>query len=170
MRDAFRGWHRAPRRASRQTHGAPGPSSNPVCRTCNPRWRVSIRQQRWPADNIYNYGVAIFLGLWLTSLALRFNSVWSFASYEHRTRARCIWSVLTCIGMDWLGLWPPPAPVPELLLFAPAPPRAPAALDLMPSCRSTGAYGVGPPKLRDGKTQRQRECLMLILYVSDWGC
>lgn len=87
---------------------------------------------------------------WLTSLALRFNSVWSFASYEHSTRARCIWSVLTCSGMDWFGLWPPPAL--GLLLFVPAPPRDPAALDLLPtSCRSSGTYGVGPPKLRDAE-------------------
>lgn len=91
-----------------------------------------------------------FLWPWLTSLALRFNSVWSFASYEHRTRARCIWSVLTCSGMDWFGLWPPPAL--GLLLFVPAPPRDPAALDLLPtSCRSSGTYGVGPPKLRDAE-------------------
>lgn len=153
LRDALRGWHRAPRRASRQMHAARGPSSNPVCRTCNPRWRVSIRWRRWPARWRNHLWIQLdysILWPWLTSLALRFNSVWSFASYEHSTRARCIWSVLTCNGMDWFGLWPPPALV--LLLLVPAPPRDPAALDLLPtSCRSSGAYGVGPPKLRDAE-------------------
>lgn len=67
--DALRGWHRAPRPASRQMHVARGPSSNPVCRTCNPRWRVSIRWRRWPTKwNIHEQNWTTLFSLALAHL------------------------------------------------------------------------------------------------------
>lgn len=60
-----------------------------------------------------------------TSFPVKFNSVASFASYEHKTRAR-----------RWFGDVLPLAPVD-------CKPRA----ELVSSSRPTGTYGCGPPRL-----------------------